>query len=102
MDLLIGAGPILDAFEGCAEDPADGDLTERFMAMGIPSAVAKYYDRRIRRGSILISTHAENATEVAVARDIFAQSKAENVCVGAAATVPLQVRRAEGATCDFS
>jgi len=51
IDLLIGAGPILDSFAGTANDQTSGDLTARFVEWGIPEVTAKRYDRRIRAGT---------------------------------------------------
>jgi hypothetical protein len=81
--LLIGSGPILNAFGSNADGKAAKTIFQGLKGLGIPESKAKHYDLKIRSGDILIATHTENSTEVAVAREIFAYSKATAISLGA-------------------
>jgi len=59
-------------------------------------------DRRIRNGNILISTHAMNATEVAVATEDFCFFKAEDLCLAEPTPVSPESRSTEPVVDKFS
>ncbi len=77
--LLIGSGPILTAFESNEDGKAAKSILQGLKELGMPESKAKQYDLKIRSGDILIATHTENSTEVAVAREIFSYSKAMSI-----------------------
>jgi hypothetical protein len=76
---FIAAGPIMAALAGAAVGAAAGGLTGALVGLGSPEYQAKRYEGRILAGNILISVHAEDATEVDRANDIFKREGAEDI-----------------------
>ncbi len=84
---FIAAGPIVAALSGAAVGAALGGIAGGLVGMGIPELEAKRYEGRIKKGSLLISVHAENSTEIDRAKKIFANCGADDICVADEASV---------------
>jgi hypothetical protein len=76
---FIAAGPIMAALSGAAAGAALGGITGALIGMGIPEYEAKRYEGKVKDGNILISVLAEDSTERARIKDIFAAAGAEDI-----------------------
>jgi hypothetical protein len=76
---LIAAGPIVAALSGAAVGAGVGGLTGALVGMGIPEYEAKRYEGKVREGNILISVHAEDSDQRALAKTILENGGAEDV-----------------------
>lgn len=85
---FIAAGPIIAALSGAAVGAAVGGIAGGLIGLGIPEIEAKRYEGKIQKGNILISVHTENADEIARAKKIFEDAKAEDICVTGDSSVP--------------
>lgn len=84
---LIAAGPILATLSGAAVGAAVGGVAGALIGMGIPEIEAKRYEGKIKAGNILISVHADNATEVETAKRIFREANAQDISSTSEASV---------------
>ncbi len=82
---LIAAGPLVVALNGIAAGAAFIGIAGALVGIGVPEITAKRYESRISRGDILMSVHAESATQMEKAREIFKSADAEDI---ASAAVP--------------
>jgi hypothetical protein len=57
---LLAAGPIVAALAGAGAFGAIGGIAGALAGMGIPEYEAKRYEGRVRKGSILLSVHADD------------------------------------------
>ncbi len=78
---FIAAGPIMAALGGVAIGATVGGIAGGLIGLGIPEIEAKRYEGKIKAGNILISVHTENPAEISLAKDIFAKSGAQDICV---------------------
>jgi len=85
---FIAAGPIIGALSGAAVGAAVGGIAGGLIGMGIPELEAKRYEGKVRDGSVLLSVHTENSTEIARAKEIFAKAGAQDICITGESTVP--------------
>jgi hypothetical protein len=76
---FIAAGPIMGMLGGIGVGGAVGGVTGALIGAGIPEYEAKRYEGRIRHGGILISVHCDNADGVKRAKDILANTGAEDI-----------------------
>lgn len=76
---FIAAGPIMALLAGAAVGATVGGITGALIGMGIPEIEAKRYEGKIKAGNILISVHADNATEVETAKRIFRKANAQDI-----------------------
>src|SRR5215217_7557701 len=76
---FIAAGPIMGMLGGIGVGGAIGGVTGALIGLGIPEYEAKRYEGRIRRGGILLSVHCDDVNWAKRARNILAQSGAEDV-----------------------
>jgi hypothetical protein len=76
---LIAAGPIVAALAGVGAGGAIGGLTGALIGMGIPEYEAKRYEGRIRKGSILLSVHADDAEWTKRAKQVLDLTGAEDI-----------------------
>lgn len=76
---FIAAGPIMALLAGAAVGATVGGITGALIGMGIPEIEAKRYEGKIKAGNILISVHADNATEVETAKRIFREANAQDI-----------------------
>lgn len=77
---FIAAGPIMAALSGAAVGAAIGSVTGGLIGLGIPEIEAKHNEVKIKASNLLISVHAKSAHDITLAKDIFKQSGAENIC----------------------
>ncbi|MGH9575615.1 MAG: hypothetical protein ACRD40_19060 [Candidatus Acidiferrales bacterium] len=56
-----------------------GGVTGALVGLGIPEYEAKTYERRLRRGGILLSIHCETANEISRAKDLMKGTGAQHV-----------------------
>lgn len=79
VDPTIDAGPMMVELSETAVDEPIGGVGGGLIGMDIPESEAKGYEIKIKAGNLLISVHAGNAHEIALAKDIFTQSGAEDI-----------------------
>ena len=85
---FIAAGPIIAALSGVAIGAAVGGIAGGLIGLGIPEIEAKRYEGKIKEGNILISVHTENSAEITKAKEIFAQTGAQDICVTGESAAP--------------
>jgi hypothetical protein len=101
---FIAAGPIIAALSGAAVGAAVGGIAGGLIGLGIPEPEAKRYEGKIQEGNILISVHTENSKEMTLAKDIFTQAGAQDICSAGEPSVPKESkarRRASKPDPDF-
>ena len=76
---LIAAGPIMAALAGMGAGGAVGGLTGALIGAGFPEYEAKRYEGRVSKGGILLSVHCDNSDWVKKAKQIMAQTGAEDI-----------------------
>lgn len=76
---FIAAGPLMATLGGIGVGSAIGGLTGALIGVGIPEYEAKRYEGRIKRGSILLSVHCDDADWARRAKNILTQTSAEDV-----------------------
>lgn len=86
---FFAAGPLMTAvsgalvgasLNGARVGSAEGGIAPGLVALGIPKATANLYEGRVKGGEILISVHTANSGDISLARDIFTQAGAEDIC----------------------
>lgn len=85
---FIAAGPIMAALSGATIVGALGGFTGALIGMGIPEFEAKQYEDKVKKGSSLISVHAENSDEIKRAKEIFERAGAMDVTSTTAESAP--------------
>jgi hypothetical protein len=76
---LLAAGPIVAALAGAGAFGAIGGIAGALAGMGIPEYEAKRYEGRVRKGSILLSVHADDAEWARKARQILNDTGAQDI-----------------------
>jgi hypothetical protein len=76
---LVVAGPMVSALAGVGAGGVLGGLIGALAGSGVPEYEAKRYEGLIRRGSILVSVHCDNADWAQRARKIFRDAGAEDI-----------------------
>ena len=76
---IIAAGPVVAMLTGAAAGATVGGVAGALIGLGIPEIEAKQYEGEIRGGNILISVHAENADERAIAKRVFERHGATSI-----------------------
>ena len=76
---LVAAGPIVAALAGAGAVGAIGGITGALVGMGIPEYEAKRFEGRVRKGGILLSVHADDASWTDRAKKILVRTGAEDV-----------------------
>lgn len=77
--LFLAVGPVICAMSGVVLGAAMGGVCGGLIGMGIPEMEAKSYEGRILKGEILLSVHTDSHGETYRAKDIFEDSRADNV-----------------------
>lgn len=78
---FIAAGPIMAALGGAAVGATVGGITGALVGLGIPEYEAKVYETKLRGGSVLISTHADDEDDEDRAKDVYENAGAEDIKV---------------------
>jgi hypothetical protein len=89
---FIAAGPIMAALSGAAIGATVGGITGGLIGLGIPELEAKSYEGKIKAGNILLSVHTDNTAQIAQARDIFVNARAQDICTTGETTVPKKIK----------
>jgi hypothetical protein len=92
---LIAAGPIMGALAGLGVGGAVGGVIGALVGMGLPEYEAKRYEGQIKAGGVLLSVHCDTSDRVARAKEVLAQTGAEDISSAgeAAADYPAASRR---------
>jgi len=96
---LIAAGPIVARLSGPAAGTATGGIAGAVSGLGIPENEAKRYEGKVKAGHILLSVHAENADEVARAKEVFKAGHARDIAMSGESSAP-EPEDAEGGSDD--
>lgn len=75
---LVAAGPVVAALAGLGAGAAAGGLAGALIGLGLPEHEAKFYDKEIQKGGILVGVYAHDDRQK-VARDILEAAGAEKV-----------------------
>lgn len=75
---LVAAGPVVAALAGLGAGAAAGGLTGALIGLGLPEHEAKFYDKEIEKGGILVGVYAHDDRQK-IARDILEAAGAEKV-----------------------
>lgn len=75
---LVAAGPVVAALAGLGAGAAAGGLTGALIGLGLPEHEAKFYDKEIEKGGMLVGVYAHDDRQK-VARDILEAAGAEKV-----------------------
>ena len=94
---FIAAGPIMAALSGAAVGAAVGGIAGSLIGLGIPEIEAKRYEGKIVAGNILISVHVEDADDAKIAREIFSEAGAQDICTTSEASTRRERRASERA-----
>jgi len=76
---IAAAGPIIALLAGLGLGGALGGLTGALVGMGIPEYEAKRYEGHVKAGGVLMSVHCDTADEISRARDLLAQTGAQDI-----------------------
>ncbi|HUO28629.1 MAG TPA: hypothetical protein VMU80_05405 [Bryobacteraceae bacterium] len=76
---LLVAGPIVAALAGLGTGGAVGGLIAALIGMGIPEYEAKRYEGMVKEGRVLLSVHCDSSDWVKLAKDLLAQTGAEDI-----------------------
>jgi hypothetical protein len=85
---FIAAGPIMAALSGAAIGATAGGIAGGLIGLGIPELEAKRYEAKIKSGNILISVHTENSDQIKLAKNIFTQANAKDICATGESSAP--------------
>jgi len=76
---IIAAGPIMALLAGLGLGGALGGLTGALVGMGIPEYEAKRYEGHVKTGGVLMSVHCNTTDEISRAKDLLAQTGAQDI-----------------------
>jgi len=85
---LLFAGPIMAALGGAAIGATVGGIAGGLIGLGIPEIEAKRYEGKLKEGNILISVHTDDSGEVARAKQIFTDTRAQDICTTGESATP--------------
>ncbi len=94
---LLAAGPIMAALAGFGAGSVIGGLAGALVGLGIPEYEAKRYEGRIRSGAALLSVHCGDNVSVHRAKELLANTGAEDISTGEEGSVSARDRREEAA-----
>ena len=98
---LVAAGPIMATLAGVGVGGALGGITGALVGLGIPEYEAKTYERRLRRGGILIAVHCDTSDEVMRAKELLKGTGAEDISSAgeaSAGSTTMEKKAARGGT----
>ena len=78
---FLAAGPLLPALLGIGVGGALGGFAGALIGLGIPATEAEQYERRVRKGGILLSVHYETPEQFKQAKALMEVTGAEDVSV---------------------
>lgn len=78
---LVAAGPLVAAIAGLGAGAAAGGLTGALIGLGLPEHEAKFFDKEIEKGGILVGVYAHD-DRGKLAREILDAAGAEKVGKG--------------------
>jgi hypothetical protein len=90
---FVAAGPIMGALSGAAAGAAVGGITGALIGIGVPELVAKHYEGKLQRGSILLSVHVDDPEQRDRAKNILERQGADDVTVATERPVPPSEQR---------
>jgi hypothetical protein len=76
---LVVAGPIAAALAGAGAGGATGGVLGALVGAGLPEYRAKYYEDKIKEGSIVVGVEARNEEEIDTIEDELKDSGADDV-----------------------
>lgn len=79
---LVLAGPVVGVLAGVGAGGVAGGLIGALAGASVPEYEAKRYEGLIRRGSILMSVHCDNADWAKRAKKLFRETGAEDIGCG--------------------
>ncbi len=88
---LALAGPVVSALACAAAVGVVLAVIGALFGIGAPKIVARYYEGKVRKGSILVAAHATRREEIRRAREVF-RSVAAEVTSADEASVPVGAR----------
>ena len=78
---FIAAGPILAALSPATVGATLGGIVGGLVGLGIAENDAKRFEGKVKKGSFLLSVHADNAADIRRAKELFTRANAEDICV---------------------
>jgi len=84
---FVAAGPIAAALSGAAVGGAVGGIAGSLVGMGIPEYEAKRFEGKVKQGGILLSVHTDDSEQVKLAKQIFKEAQAQDICTAGEASV---------------
>jgi hypothetical protein len=85
---FVVGGPLVAALSGVAIGATTGGILGGLIGIGIPESDARRYEEKLKEGSCLISTRADNNDQIDRARAIFEEAGAEDIHMVTEAAVP--------------
>ncbi len=76
---VIAAGPVVAALAGIGVGCALGGFAGSLVGVGISEPAANRYEGRLSKGGILVAVHCETSSEMARAKKIMEDTRAEDV-----------------------
>ncbi len=94
LGLLVAAGPLLATLSAAGVGGLLGAIVGGVVGLGVPELRAKAYEGKLRGGNIVVVLHTEDSRQLAVAKQVFLASHAEDVSVTTEHAVPGGAKRA--------
>jgi hypothetical protein len=88
LGFLIIGGPLAAALGDAVVGGAIGAIAGGLLGLRVPEHRAKAYEESLRKGSTIISIHADNAEELRQAREILTAAQADEILEVNAAEIP--------------
>jgi uncharacterized protein YcfJ len=79
LGFLIVGGPLAAALGDAIVGGAIGAIAGGLLGMRVPEHRAKVYEESLRKGSTIISIHADNREQLERARELLADARAEEI-----------------------
>lgn len=91
LGFLIIGGPLAAALGDTLVGGAIGAIAGGLLGLRVPDHRAKAYEESLRRGSTIISIHADSAEALRKARDVLSSAGAEEILEVSASEAPISV-----------
>jgi len=89
MGFLVIGGPLAAAIGDALAGGAIGAIAGGLLGLRIPEYRAKAYEESLRKGSTIISIHADNAEDLRKAREVLSSAGAEEILDVDASEAPI-------------